>query len=111
MQFKELIFNEFDEAFKSLKRNKVVGFDDLSSNIIIDACHSLKDTLFHVFKVSMQQGIFPYSLKIAKVTLIFISGDKDIVSNYRPIFIIPVFFKVYKELCTTELIIISLQLS
>ena len=34
MQFEELRFGEFDEACKSLKRNKV---DDLSSNIIIDA--------------------------------------------------------------------------
>ena len=34
MQFEELRFGEFEEACKSLKRNKV---DDLSSNIIIDA--------------------------------------------------------------------------
>ena len=93
MQFEELKFDEFEEAFKSLKRNKAAGFDDLSSNIIIDAYDSLKNILFHVFKVSIQQGIFPDSLKIAKVTLIFKSGDKDNVSNYRSISILPVFQK------------------
>ena len=56
MQFEELNFDEFEEAFKSLKQNKAAGFDDLSSNI--------KNILFHVFKVLMQQGIFPDSLKI-----------------------------------------------
>ena len=54
MQFEELNFEEFREAFKILKRNKAVGFDDLSSNIVIDACDSLKNILFHVFKVSIQ---------------------------------------------------------
>ena len=90
MQFEELKFDEFEEAFKSLKQNKAAGFDDLSSNNIIDVYANLKDILFRVFKVSIQQGIFPDSRKIAKVTPIFKSGDKDNISNYRPISIFPV---------------------
>ena len=93
MQCEDLKFGEFEEAFKSLKRNKAAGFDDLSSNIINDAYDSLKNIVFHVFKVSIQQGIFPDSLKIAKVTPIFKSGDKDNVINYRPISILPAFSK------------------
>ena len=37
MKFEELNFDEFEEAFKSLKTNKAAGFNDLSRNIIIDA--------------------------------------------------------------------------
>ena len=98
MQFEELNFDKFEEAFKSLKRNKAAGFDDLSSNIIIDAYDSLKNILFHIFKVSIKQGIFPDRLKIAKVTPIFKSGAKDNVSNYRPISILPVFSKVLERI-------------
>ena len=58
MQFEELNSDESEEAFKSLKQNKPAGFDDLSSNIIIDTCDSLKNILFRVFKVSIKQGIF-----------------------------------------------------
>ena len=36
MQFEELNFDKFEETFKSLKQNKGAGFDDWSSNIIID---------------------------------------------------------------------------
>ena len=81
MQFEELNFDEFEEAYslKSLKRSKAAGFDGLSSNIIIDAYDSFKNILFHIFKVSIKQRIF---LKIAKVTPIFKSGAKDNVSNY-----------------------------
>ena len=95
MQFEELDFDKFKEAFKSSKQNKAVGFDDLSTNVITDAYHSLKDILFHVFEAIIQQEILPDSLKIDKVTPIFKSDDKDNVSNYRPIFFLPVFSKVF----------------
>ena len=92
MQFEDLKFDEFEEAFKSLKRNKAAG------NIITDAYDTLQNILFHVFKVSTEQRIFPDSLKTAKVAPIFKSGDKDNVSNYRPISILPVFSKVLEKI-------------
>ena len=98
MQFEKLNFDEFEEAFKSLKRNKAAGIDDLSSNIIIDAYDSLKNILFLVFKISIKQGIFPDGLKIAQVTPIFESGAKNNVSNYRLISILPVFSKVLERI-------------
>ena len=97
MQFEESKFDAFEEAFKSLRRNKAACLDDFSSSIIIDACDGLKNILFHVFNVSIQQRIFPNSLKIAKVTPIFKSGDKGNMSNYRPISIILVFSKVFER--------------
>ena len=36
MYFDALNFDEFKEVFKSLKRNRAAGLNDLSSNIIID---------------------------------------------------------------------------
>ena len=58
----------------------------------------MKNILFHVFKVSTQQGIFPDSLKIAKLTPIFKFGDKDNVGNYCPISIIPILSKVLEKI-------------
>ena len=37
MQFEKLNFYNLEEASKSLKRQKAAGFDDSSSNIMIDA--------------------------------------------------------------------------
>ena len=94
MQFEELNFDKFEEAFKSSKQSKAAGFDHLSSNIVMDAYDNLKNILFPDFMVSIKQGIFPDSLKIAKLTPIFKSGAKDNISNYSPISILPVFSKV-----------------
>ena len=95
MQFEELNFDEFEEVFEGLKRNKHAGFDVLSCKFIFDAYDNI---LFHVAKISIQQGIFPDSLKIAKVTLILKSSDKDNISNYLPISILPVFSKVLESI-------------
>ena len=46
-----------------------------------------------MFQGLIQQETFPDSLKIAIVTPIFKSGDKDNISNYRPISILPDFQK------------------
>ena len=54
----------------------------------------MKNILFHIFKVSIKQGIIPDSLKIAKVNPIF----KDNASNYRPISIFSVFSKVLERI-------------
>ena len=97
MQFEELNFDEFEEAFKSLKTNKAAGFNDLSSDIT-DAYDNLKNILFHVFKVSIKQAIFPDSLKVVKVTPIFKSGAKDNARNYRPISSLPVFSKFLERI-------------
>ena len=46
----------------------------------------------------MRQGIYPDILKIANVTLRFKSGDKDNISDYLPISVLPVFSKVLERI-------------
>ena len=81
-----------------MKQHKTAGFDGSNSNIVIDAFDSLKNIRFYIFKVSTQRRIFADSLKIAKVTPIFKSGDKDNVNNYCPVCILPVFSKVLERI-------------
>ena len=54
--------------------------------------------MYDIFKKSISSGIFPDKLKIAKVTPIFKSGDQSLVSNYRPISVLPVFSKLLERI-------------
>ena len=54
--------------------------------------------LFHICKNSMKLGIFPDEMKIAKIKPLFKAGERDIVSNYRPISILPVFSKLLERI-------------
>ena len=98
MEHKELSFQEFKKAFKTLKRNKAIGYDDLSGDIIIDVYDSIKVILFKIFKASLEEAVFLEKLKVAQVIPVFIKDDKEDIENYQPISILPVFSKVLERI-------------
>ena len=57
----------------------------------------------HIFNKSLQKGIFPDKLKIAKVIPVFKSGEESCLNNYRPISILPTFSKVLERIMYNRL--------
>ena len=99
----DLTTEEFETAFKSLKRNKVAGTDTINSSIVLDTYNEIKDVLFLIFKTSLQQVTFPDKLKIVKVTPLSKSGDEENVTNYRPISVLPVFSKILERIMCNQI--------
>ncbi|XP_065654789.1 uncharacterized protein LOC136081403 [Hydra vulgaris] len=89
---------ELLDAMYLLKPNKGNGVDDVSSNVVIKSMPYLKIPLLHIFTLSLNQGIFPDKLKIARVIPILKSGDETSVSNYRPISILSYFLKLLEHI-------------
>ena len=58
-------------AFDSIKINTSTGFDEISARVVKDCKLYIFDPLKHIFSLSLQTGIFPDKLKIARVTPIF----------------------------------------
>ena len=50
--------------------------------------------LRHICNLSLEQGMFPDDMKIAKVIPLFKAGDDQNLSNYRPISLLPQFSKI-----------------
>ena len=44
------------------------------------------------------KGVFPLKLKVAKVVFVFKQGDPEIMANYRPISLLPIFCKIFEKL-------------
>ena len=57
----------------------------------------LAPILSNLTNKSLAMGLFPKSLKSAKILPIFKNKDKLDITNYRPISILPVFSKVYEN--------------
>ena len=57
----------------------------------------------NIFSLSLKKGIFPEKMKIAKVSPIFKKGDKSILSNYRPISVLPCFSKILERIMYNRL--------
>ena len=65
---------------------------------VVDVFSEIRKPLHDIFKKSINTGVFPNELKIAKVTPIFKTDDQSLVSNYRPISVLPVFSKILERI-------------
>ena len=89
-----LIDDEVKEALRSLKSSKTPEYDNISSNVVNETSNIFLTQLKHIFNLSLQQAIFPENLKIAKVSPIYKKDEEFLLTNYRPISVLPCFSKL-----------------
>ena len=103
MNLKTVILDEVKLIIGNLKDGSS-GWDEISSRIVKTTYDSFLLPLTHVMNISIQKGVFPNEMKIAKVIPLFKSGDSMIMSNYRPVSVLPLFSKILERLMYTRLI-------
>ena len=89
---------EIKTAFFSLKDDISPSFDELIYDIVKQNSNSLLVPLKCIFDLSLKSGTFPEKMKIARVTPVFKSGDISLMTNYRPISVLPYFSKILERL-------------
>jgi hypothetical protein len=90
--------NEIRSIIKLLKPKKSSGMDNLSSWLLKELNSYINVPLSIIINKSMQEGIFPDKLKIAKIIPIYKSKDKEQFSNYRPISLLSSVSKIYEKI-------------
>jgi len=94
---------EIRQIILALKNSYSKGHDNLSVNTIKNCCDQLAQPLCMIFNRSIQDGIVPDDLKVAKIIPVYKADDKKIVSNYRPISVLPAFSKILERLMYNRL--------
>ena len=89
---------ELENPFASLKTNKSSGYDDISADVVKKASDEIFVILKHIFNISLAKEIFLDKLKIVRVTPIFKIGSRTLVTNYRPISVLPCFSKLLERI-------------
>ena len=77
---------------------KSPGYDEINFNVIKTCFGSLHKPLLHIFSHSLQSGIFPDKLKIARVTPLFKKGSDSELGNYRLISVLPCFSRILEKI-------------
>ena len=88
----------------TLDIKKSHGYDNLSARLLRDAACFVCKPLTYVFNLSLETGIYPQALKIAKVTPIYKKGPKSDPGNYRPISVLPIIGKVFEKIVNDRLV-------
>ena len=90
--------NEIIEICKSISINKASCVDSVSSEVLRDVFLAVPDKLCTFFNNCFRLSAIPNSWKYARVTPLPKGGNDQIVSNYRPISLLPLLSKIIEKI-------------
>jgi hypothetical protein len=85
---------EIQQAFKKLKRHKVVGIDGIKPEFLFDAVVALQQPLLIAFNKILREG-YCESLSVGIIHALYKRGDCSQFDNYRGIIVGPILAKVF----------------
>lgn len=88
---------------ENCKNKKSTDCDGIDMVIIKKTLDCISIPLCYIFNLSLQSGVFPDRMKVAKVIPLYKSGDKHSFNNYRPVSLLSQFSKVLEKLFAQRL--------
>ena len=88
---------EIEDIIANLDSTKSIGPFSIPINLLQVLKGHISHPLAKLINQSFVQGIVPSKLKVAKVIPLFKQGDSKMLSNYRPISLLPMFSKLYEK--------------
>ena len=94
--------DEVKNIIHSLK-NSSAGHDEFPTFVGKLCVDSYIEPLTFLINSSLETGVFPSELKLARVVPIFKAGDSSAITNYRPISVLTFFAKVFEKIVYNKL--------
>ncbi len=82
-----------------IKSKPSSGHDGISNILLKSIIKEISTPLSHVFNKSLETGVFPDSMKLSEVVPIYKGkGEKFLMTNYRPVALLPVLSKILEKI-------------
>ncbi len=104
LKFQPTSPDEITKLAKSIKKKFTTDYYNISTSVALKTIDNISTILTHLINKTIETGIFPDRLKIAKLTPIYKKEEKHLFNNYRPISILPIFSKLYEKVIYTRLL-------
>ena len=94
-----IVFDDQDiKIIRALNINKSHGHDDISIRMIKICDLALAKPLSIIFNNCIKTGIFPCTWKKSNVIPVHKEKDKQLINNYRPVSLLPIFGKMFERI-------------
>ena len=103
MSFSQISEEAVMEVLNNLKQKLSCGHDGISSRLLKASKTVVCKPLTLIINQTLTSGIFPDTLKIAKIIPLFKKGDKTLLENYRPISILPAISKIFERIMFNQI--------
>ena len=94
-------------AVINLDPSKALGIDGISPKVLKYCGESLVQPLCHLYNLSLTTSVIPTEWKIHRIIPIFKSGNRSLISNYRPISLLCNVSKVLEQIIFNNTIAIN----
>ena len=90
-------------TIRIIKHTQISTSNGISSELLKLITNDISKCITVIINQSLTSGIFPNSLKIAKVTSTFKKENSKLITNYRPISVLPVISKIFESVIHEQL--------
>ena len=100
------VFLPRDEVYKiitNLNPNKAHGSDGISIKMIQLCKQSIVTPSIIIFKTALRTGVFPHPWKKGNIVPVHKNESKNLIKNYRPISVLPIFGKIFEKIIYNSL--------
>ena len=95
--------SDLSKIIKELNPNKAHGHDNISIRMIQICGESIIFPLKLIFETAIRSSCFPQSWKKGNIIPVHKKDSKNLVKNYRPISLLPIFGKIFEKVIYNSL--------
>ena len=99
----EFKIEEVKEIIKTLKNNKAMGVDNIPAEVLKNASGRCVGMITELFNMIRREGRVPHTWKTGRVVMVYKSGAKTDLANYRPLTVICAFSALFSKVLAARL--------
>ena len=103
MFVEDVTTNEIIKIVNNFKNKSSCDVNGISMNILKKVFIAVVQPFKYICNLSLNKGVFPEDMKIARVIPLYKAGDKNVFTNYRPVSILPHFSKILEKVFNNRL--------
>ena len=103
LKFRHIAEEDTMKAIDNLENKNSSGHDGISNKLLKSIRYELCKLLTLIINQMLSSGVFPEAFKKSKIIPLYKKGDSSLLSNYRPISLLPTISKIFERIIYNQL--------